>query len=94
VPLEAEGESARWFASLFLSVRSNLNQFQGRFLVARRFFFGPGLVILRASLPARWTARHMYQLAMVRQGRQRSPNLSRSFGLGILRLRYVIAQPF
>jgi hypothetical protein len=62
-----------------------------RFLATR---LPVAFLILRASLPANPTARHIYQLATVRHGRQRSPNFSSSFGLGMRRLRYVSANPF
>src|SRR5262249_55453463 len=42
-----------------------------------------GRILLVTAWPARSNARHIYQLAMVRYGRQRSPKASSCLGVGM-----------
>ena len=53
-----------------------------------------GRILLVKAYPAFSKARHMYQLATVRYGRQRSPNFSNSLGVGMCFFPYATDHPF
>src|SRR6266700_6094587 len=50
---------------------------------SRGFLTRAGRILRKAAWSARWQARHIYQLATVRYGRQRSPNARSSLGVGM-----------